>query len=58
MTVKDYPQAREMLSKGWTTKSFRPFDPVSKRITAEVERDGKAYTCAKVTRLSARLPHS
>lgn len=46
-TVKDYPQAREMLKEGWKTKSFRPFDPVSKRITAEVEKDGKQYTCAK-----------
>lgn len=26
---------------------FTPFDPVSKRITAEVEKDGKRYTCAK-----------
>lgn len=32
---------------GWTTHKFTPFDPVSKRITAEVERDGKQYTCAK-----------
>ncbi|CEQ40010.1 SPOSA6832_01592, partial [Sporobolomyces salmonicolor] len=26
---------------------FSPFDPVSKRITAEVECDGRQYTCAK-----------
>lgn len=26
---------------------FSPFDPESKRITAEVEKDGKHYTCAK-----------
>jgi len=26
---------------------FTPFDPVSKRITAEVEHGGKRYTCAK-----------
>ncbi|KAH8998130.1 plasma-membrane proton-e [Lactarius akahatsu] len=26
---------------------FAPFDPVSKRITAEVEKDGKRYTAAK-----------
>lgn len=32
---------------GWITHKFTPFDPVSKRITAEVERDGKKYTCAK-----------
>jgi H+-transporting ATPase len=36
-----------LLSKKWKTESFRPFDPVSKRITAEVNCDGKKYTCAK-----------
>ncbi|EIM83596.1 plasma-membrane proton-e [Stereum hirsutum FP-91666 SS1] len=55
-TLKDYPKAREMLTAssplafiqgGWTTHKFTPFDPVSKRITAEVERDGRRYTCAK-----------
>jgi H+-transporting ATPase len=45
--LKDYPKAREMLQGGWKTHSFTPFDPVSKRITAEVEKDGKKYTCAK-----------
>ncbi|KAH9942776.1 hypothetical protein B0H21DRAFT_779923 [Amylocystis lapponica] len=45
--LKDYPQAQENLRGGWTTHQFKPFDPVSKRITAEVERDGKKYTCAK-----------
>lgn len=36
-----------MLRSGWTTHKFTPFDPVSKRITAEVSKDGKRYTCAK-----------
>lgn len=36
-----------MLHGGWITHKFTPFDPVSKRITAEVERDGKKFTCAK-----------
>lgn len=45
--LKDYPKAQEMLQSGWRTHSFTPFDPVSKRITAEVEKDGKRYTCAK-----------
>ncbi|KAF8526632.1 plasma-membrane proton-e [Hysterangium stoloniferum] len=46
-SLKRYPEACEMLKKGWTTLKFSPFDPVSKRITAEVEQDGKRYTCAK-----------
>ncbi|KIJ61297.1 hypothetical protein HYDPIDRAFT_177061 [Hydnomerulius pinastri MD-312] len=45
--LKDYPRAREMLREGWVTHKFTPFDPVSKRITAEVERDGEKYICAK-----------
>ena len=45
--LKDYPKAQEMLKGGWKTHKFTPFDPVSKRITAEVEKDGKRYTCAK-----------
>ena len=36
-----------MLKQGWKTNKFTPFDPVSKRITAEVEKDGKKFTCAK-----------
>ena len=44
---QDYPKAQEMLQAGWKTHKFTPFDPVSKRITAEVEKDGKKYTCAK-----------
>ncbi|RSH85711.1 hypothetical protein EHS25_003852 [Saitozyma podzolica] len=45
--LKDYPKAQEMLRAGWKTNKFTPFDPVSKRITAEVEKDGKKFTCAK-----------
>ncbi|KAH9833091.1 uncharacterized protein C8Q71DRAFT_840132 [Rhodofomes roseus] len=45
--LKDYPGAQEILRGGWKTSKFTPFDPVSKRITAEVEREGKKYTCAK-----------
>ncbi|MCO5560825.1 hypothetical protein L7F22_014445 [Adiantum nelumboides] len=46
-TLKDYPAAQEELGRGWKTHKFTPFDPVSKRITAEVEKDGKRYTAAK-----------
>ena len=46
-TLKDYPAAQEELASGWTTKRFTPFDPVSKRITAEVSKDGKDYVAAK-----------
>nr|ODN94592.1 plasma-membrane proton-efflux P-type ATPase [Cryptococcus depauperatus CBS 7855] len=45
--LKDYPKAQEMLKGGWKTNKFSPFDPVSKRITADVEKDGKRFTCAK-----------
>ncbi|KZT01357.1 plasma-membrane proton-e [Laetiporus sulphureus 93-53] len=45
--LKDYPGAQEILRGGWITHKFMPFDPVSKRITADVEKDGKRYTCAK-----------
>ncbi|KZP24984.1 plasma-membrane proton-e [Athelia psychrophila] len=45
--LKDFPRAQENLRGGWTTHKFTPFDPVSKRITADVERDGHKYTCAK-----------
>ncbi|KIK53982.1 hypothetical protein GYMLUDRAFT_49059 [Collybiopsis luxurians FD-317 M1] len=47
LALKDYPKAQEILRRGWKTHKFTPFDPVSKRITAEVENDGKKYTCAK-----------
>ncbi|KAH9174710.1 plasma-membrane proton-e [Lactarius sanguifluus] len=47
VTLKNYPKAKENLRGGWVTHKFVPFDPVSKRITAEVEKDGKRYTAAK-----------
>lgn len=46
-TLKDYPGAQEELASGWITHRFTPFDPVSKRITAEVEKDGRQYIAAK-----------
>lgn len=46
-TLKDYPAAQDELASGWITHKFTPFDPVSKRITAEVEKDGKQYIAAK-----------
>jgi H+-transporting ATPase len=45
--LKDYPKAQEELKSGWYTNKFSPFDPVSKRITAEVEKNGKKYIFAK-----------
>merc|ERR1711964_671084 len=47
LTLKRYPRAKEILSQGWKTEKFTPFDPVSKRITAIVIKDGVRYTCAK-----------
>ncbi|KAI6247518.1 Plasma membrane ATPase [Erysiphe necator] len=47
LTLKRYPRAKEILSQGWRTEKFTPFDPVSKRITAVVVKDGVTYTCAK-----------
>ena len=47
LTLKRYPKAREILTQGWSTKKFTPFDPVSKRITAEVEKGGVNFSCAK-----------
>lgn len=47
LTLKRYPKAKEILAQGWRTIKFTPFDPVSKRITAIVEKDGVTYTCAK-----------
>lgn len=46
-TVARYPKAQEYLKAGWKTKKFTPFDPVSKRIVAEVERDGVSYVACK-----------
>ncbi|RDL30411.1 Plasma membrane ATPase [Venustampulla echinocandica] len=47
LTLKRYPKAKEILNQGWKTEKFTPFDPVSKRITAIVVKDGVTYTCAK-----------
>jgi H+-transporting ATPase len=47
LTLKRYPKAKEGLQSGWTTETFTPFDPVSKRITAVCTKDGVRYTCAK-----------
>lgn len=46
-TLSKYPKAQDHLRQGWTTQKFTPFDPVSKRITAEVSKDGKNYIAAK-----------
>ncbi|KPV76078.1 uncharacterized protein RHOBADRAFT_53071 [Rhodotorula graminis WP1] len=47
--LKDYPEAKKILrERHWKTHKFTPFDPVSKRITAEIEDgDGKKFTAAK-----------
>ncbi|KAJ6573491.1 plasma-membrane proton-e [Mycena vulgaris] len=45
--LKDFPGAQENLRSGWKTNKFTPFDPVSKRIEAQVEKDGKKYTAVQ-----------
>ena len=47
LTLKRYPAARKILEQGWETKTFTPFDPVSKRITAVCFKGGVQFTCAK-----------
>lgn len=47
LTLKRYPKAKEILSEGWTTQKFTPFDPVSKRITSICTFKGVKYTCCK-----------
>jgi H+-transporting ATPase len=47
LTLKRYPKAKELISDGWKTEKFTPFDPVSKRITAICTHRGVRYTCAK-----------
>jgi H+-transporting ATPase len=47
LALKRYPKAREILKEGWTTVKFTPFDPVSKRITAECRRGNDRFTCVK-----------
>jgi H+-transporting ATPase len=47
LTLKRYPKAKEIISTGWKTESFMPFDPVSKRITSICTYQGSRYTCCK-----------
>jgi len=47
LTLKRFPKAKDILAQGWTTDKFTPFDPVSKRITAVVKKDGVTFVCAK-----------
>src|SRR5690349_253251 len=47
LSLKRYPKAREILREDWKTIKFTPFDPVSKRITAECRLGDDLYTCVK-----------
>ncbi|KGO63527.1 ATPase, P-type, K/Mg/Cd/Cu/Zn/Na/Ca/Na/H-transporter [Penicillium italicum] len=47
LTLRQYPRAREILRRGWSTETFTPFDPVSKRIVTIATCDGIRYTCTK-----------
>jgi H+-transporting ATPase len=47
LALKRFPKARDILSQGWRTEKFTPFDPVSKRITAVCYMGGDKYVCAK-----------
>ncbi|KAF5254362.1 hypothetical protein FANTH_847 [Fusarium anthophilum] len=47
LTLKRYPEAREILKQGWVTESFTPFDPVSKRITAVCRLGNDKFWCVK-----------
>ncbi|KAM0351920.1 hypothetical protein ACHAPU_002436 [Fusarium lateritium] len=47
LTLKRYPEAREILRQDWVTESFTPFDPVSKRITAVCRLGRDKYVCCK-----------
>lgn len=47
LTLRRYPKAKEILTQGWKTEKFTPFDPVSKRITAVCHMGGDKYVCAK-----------
>ncbi|OOF96466.1 hypothetical protein ASPCADRAFT_167264 [Aspergillus carbonarius ITEM 5010] len=47
LSVNQYPKAKEILQQGWKTENFTPFDPVSKRIVANVSLNGERYTCTK-----------
>ncbi|KAH9840682.1 uncharacterized protein C8Q71DRAFT_419758 [Rhodofomes roseus] len=45
--LKDYPGAQAVLRTGWHTRKFTPSDPVLKCVMAEVDKDGRNFTCAK-----------
>ncbi|KAH6957064.1 hypothetical protein DER45DRAFT_631809 [Fusarium avenaceum] len=47
LTLKRYPEAREILRQNWVTESFTPFDPVSKRITTVCRLGSDRFVCAK-----------
>jgi H+-transporting ATPase len=47
LSLRQYPRAREIMRRGWTTEKFTPFDPVSKRIVTVAVCDGIRYTCTK-----------
>jgi H+-transporting ATPase len=47
LALKRYPHARDILRQGWVTEKFTPFDPVSKRITAECRLGKDVFVCAK-----------
>jgi len=47
LTLKRYPKAREILSQGWKTQKYTPFDPVSKRITTIATLKGETWAFCK-----------
>lgn len=47
LTLKRYPKAREILSQGWKTVKYTPFDPVSKRITTICTLKGETWAFCK-----------
>lgn len=47
LTLKRYPKAREILSQGWKTEKYTPFDPVSKRITTICTLKGETWSFCK-----------
>ena len=47
LTLKRYPKAREILSQGWKTEKYTPFDPVSKRIQTTATLKGEHWSFCK-----------
>lgn len=47
LTLKRYPKAREILSQGWKTEKYTPFDPVSKRINTICTLKGETWAFCK-----------